>query len=121
MDTTYTGTTRSACCGEEPKSSPDVDRAMRSIAHPRRREILCLLDERDEWAERDLVASLVEDAAGSEYPSRGAIETSLRHQHYPSLERAGLVSVDDDEGTVSRGEDFELAQAIIDAVDSVDT
>lgn len=97
----------------------DVDRVLRAMARPRRREILGLLDERPAWTYEELVQRLVAVQERPASASRAEIETALLHTHLPKLERAELVAVERDAGLVRRGDSFDVVREMADAAASV--
>ena len=93
----------------------DLDVVLRALAHPSRREVLCLLDAEPEWTFDELVAAVgtVDTVPGN--VSRPKAETILYHQHLPVLEHAALVEVDEEHRRVGRGENFEPIRDMVDA------
>ncbi|WP_276301674.1 ArsR/SmtB family transcription factor [Halorussus lipolyticus] len=75
-----------------------IDHVFRAMAHPLRREVLCLLARRD-----DGVAELTDlsERLADRAPDRTdeELQTVLYHDHLPRLREAGLVEFDDRTGT----------------------
>lgn len=110
-----TSPSESSFCHPLAHEAFDLDGLLRALAHPCRREVLCLLDAEQEWTFDDLVAAVgtVDTVPGS-VPGSEA-ETVLYHHHLPALEEAGLVEVDEEHRRIRRGENFELIRDMVDA------
>ena len=82
-----------------------TDDAFRALAHPARRELLCLLHEADD----DVVSisSVGDHLATVLDASAAVVETGLRHVHLPALQTAGFVEYDERSDAIRyRGSDF---------------
>ena len=97
----------------------DIDLLLRSLAHPCRREILCLLDAQPSWSRRELAANLgTVDPVSTPMTDRQAV-VALVHWHLPMLEDAGLIQADDAFERIERGEDFLRVRDMVDAAVSI--
>lgn len=98
----------------------DVDTILRSLAHPRRREILAHLDAEPTWERAELannMGTIDHLASQSDLPDA---EVALIHHHLPQLVDADLVSIDDEFDRIERGPYFDLVRDMVDAaVDAV--
>ncbi len=97
----------------------EVDRVLRALAHPRRREVLGLLDEQSRWTGDQLAAYLVDTEGRAGGRSEQEVRTALLHKHLPRLEGAELIAFDSDSGLVRRGESFDVVREMADAASSV--
>ena len=93
----------------------DLDALLRALAHPCRREVLCLLDAEPEWTFHDLASSVGNVDTVQSTVSGPEAETVLYHHHLPVLERAGLIEADEAYRQIRRGENFEPVRAMVDA------
>lgn len=78
----------------EPTSSPNsTDEAFQAVAHPLRREMLCLLDlDEDGSMKREQMVDALATLYGS---PEETISVALRHVHVPKLQEVGFVECDD--------------------------
>lgn len=97
----------------------DVDQLLTSLSHPRRREVLGLLDGEPEWTRADLAKRLAAMQESSSRPTKEEIETSLVHNHLPTLEHADLVSLDTEGWYISQGENYDLVRDMAEAASTV--
>lgn len=95
---------RDAIGGTLPTAST---RHIRALSHPRRRQVLDLVEECDAPCSVDTLASRlasVETGAGSSSPPAQTVDRiriSLVHSHLPALDDAGLLAYDEETGTVT--------------------
>lgn len=75
-----------------------IDCVFRAMAHPLRREVLCLLARRDGGVAE--LADLSERLADRVPGRTDELQTVLYHDHIPQLREAGLVEFDARTGTV---------------------
>ncbi|NHN59315.1 MULTISPECIES: helix-turn-helix transcriptional regulator [Halorussus] len=76
-----------------------IDRVCRALAHPLRRELLCLLSGRDDHvAEFEELLDRMDDPPADRSAER--LEAAAHHEHLPLLREAGLVEYDPRTGTV---------------------
>ena len=99
----------------------DLDVLLRALAHPCRREVLCLLDAQSTWTTSELAANLGTVESVQWGVTGQEAELALYHWHLPVLEEAGLVAVEEESSRVERGENFEPIRAMVDAAVSTIT
>jgi DNA-binding transcriptional ArsR family regulator len=89
----------------------DRDMDFRALAHPVRRELLCLLHERDDTVVSGdrLSERLADRVEGS---TQEEIHLSLYHIHLPHLDNTGLIEYDSRSNTVRYEEPEWLSTAI---------
>lgn len=97
----------------------EVDVVLQSLAHPRRREILGLLDGEPIRTRADLAECLQDGQAQHGVPSKDSIEESLVHEHLPMLEAADLVSLEADSWVVRQGKSYDIVREMADAAAAV--
>ena len=97
----------------------DIDLLLRSLAHPCRREVLCLLDAQPSWSRRELAANLgTVDPVATPMSDQQA-DVVLVHWHLPLLDDARLIQADDGFDRIERGEDFLRVRDMVDAAVSM--
>lgn len=97
----------------------EVDRVLRALAHPHRREVLGLLDEASRWTEDQLTAYLVDADDQTGGRSNQEVRTALLHKHLPRLEGAELIAFDSESGLIRRGKSFDVVREMADAASTV--
>lgn len=97
----------------------DLDELLLTLAHPRRRQILALLDATPAWTTAELADRLANRSPHDTPPASSDVALSLRHQHLPKLVEAGLIAVDETGQRVERGPTYEPGRRIIEVAREV--
>lgn len=109
----------SSFCHPAAHEAFDLDALLRALAHPCRREVLCLLDAEPTWTLSELAANLgTVESVPTTVPD-GDAELALHHRHLPLLVEAGLVERDVASDTIERGESFGAVREMVDAAVAV--
>ncbi|WP_424019410.1 DUF7344 domain-containing protein [Halorientalis pallida] len=95
--------------GERDSNKPDLDRVFRALSHQYRRRTLLVLAtanprDEDEFSPAELRA---------EDDDLELFETELFHVHLPKLEAAGYVDWDRENNTITRGDNFDEIEPLI--------
>lgn len=93
----------------------DADQVLSALADDSRREILGYLDMEPVWTRERLATRLVQSESTNVGGSVDAVELSLVHLHLPVLEEANLVDLDEGGAIITRGRDYEVIRAMMDA------
>lgn len=108
--------------GGNPNPPEEIDALFVCLADYRRRAVLERLSEgADPIAIEELVDGVarhvgVGTASTSRDDQKADIDISLVHNHLPKLEDAGVVEVNSETRTVQRGDRFETARTLLEAV-----
>lgn len=91
----------------------DIDKLLLTLAHPRRRQVLALLDATPAWTTAELADRLANRSPHDPPPTMSDMALSLRHQHLPKLVEAGFIVVDETGQRVERGPNYEPGRRIL--------
>lgn len=109
----------SSFCHPRAHEEFDLDVLLRALAHPCRREVLCLLDAEPEWRRSELAANLGTVESIPQTVQDHEAELVLYHRHLPVLAEARLIESDDEFDRIRRGENFGPVRAMVDAAVAV--
>lgn len=95
-------------------SAATLDRVLDALGHRYRRRLLVALLDHNPQSDADAqdAEETLETVAGQD-ADETAIETALVHNHLPKLEEFGYITWDQDDGTISKGPNWDEIEPVL--------